>query len=149
MVSTKEARDWVKLEEAVGWTLGGAPQSPTMQDDGSGNSEQSLNTVPADLGDSEEPAHSIYHYVSDHSSRSSSFNGSLAEIILGLFRQDVSSDARSSGLDLEGKDPAVRDMLIRANAQNEGSWVNRRLKRRELWDELDEDGDSCVVRSIS
>ncbi|KAG6377981.1 hypothetical protein JVT61DRAFT_14777 [Boletus reticuloceps] len=103
-----------------------------MQDSSSGK-ERSPNTVTAasDLAgaDPEEPARSIHHYVSTHSSRSSSFNESSAEVILGLFQQDVYSDACSSGLDLDGKDPAVRNMLILADAQREGSWANRRFQK--------------------
>ncbi|KAF8447788.1 hypothetical protein L210DRAFT_939929 [Boletus edulis BED1] len=109
-----------------------------MHDDSS-RKEPSSKAIPTDRATSEKShraektRRSPRHYRSYHSSRSSSFNESSAEIILGLFRQDVVSEARSSGLDLEGKDPAVRNMLILADAQREGSWVNKRLKRRELW----------------
>ncbi|KAG6369539.1 hypothetical protein JVT61DRAFT_14288 [Boletus reticuloceps] len=85
-----------------------------MHDDSSGK-EPSSKAIPVDCATSEKshcgkktPSRcSPRRYHSYHSSRSSSFNESSAEIILGLFRQDVASEACSSGLDLEGKDPAV------------------------------------------
>ncbi|KAG6379153.1 hypothetical protein JVT61DRAFT_11593 [Boletus reticuloceps] len=72
---------------------------------------------------------------SRHSSRSSSFNDSAAEIILGLFQRE---DRMASGLGTEytdEEDPAVRDMLIRAELQKPDSWVRKQLAMVELWND--------------
>ncbi|KAF8120738.1 hypothetical protein EV363DRAFT_1407017 [Boletus edulis] len=69
------------------------------------------------------------------SSRSSSFNESAAEIILGLFRKDDRIDAGLGTEYTDEEDPAVRDMLIRTELQKPDSWVRRRLAMVQLWNE--------------
>ncbi|KAG6373358.1 hypothetical protein JVT61DRAFT_6505 [Boletus reticuloceps] len=76
-------------------------------------------------------------YSSAHSSRSSSFNASAAEIILGLFRQeDNITHIGPSYYDED--DPTVREALILQHARNPDSWVSKSLAQPDLWkDELE------------
>ena len=78
-----------------------------------------------------------------HSSRSSSFNDSAAEIILGLFRRE---NRTASGLSTEytdEEDPAVQEMLIRTELQKPDSWVRRQLAMVEVWNDS-EGGEVCL-----
>jgi len=78
------------------------------------------------------------------SSRSSSFNDSAAEIILGLFRTDIRAKAALGAEYDAEEDPSVRDMLIRTYAQNPDSWVSKRLASmatEQVCNDSDSDGD--------
>lgn len=82
--------------------------------------------------------------MSSHSSRSSSFNDSAAEIILGLFRTDIRAEAALGAEYDAEEDPSVRDMLIRTYAQNPDSWVSKRLASmatEQVCNDSDSDGD--------
>lgn len=70
---------------------------------------------------------------STHSSRSSSFNISAAEIILGsgLFREDSIAHMGFSLSDTD--DPDLREELICRHAQNPGTWVSETLAQPNLW----------------
>ena len=70
------------------------------------------------------------HYTSAHSSQSSSFNSSVAEIILGLSREDAITHISPTFYE---EDPSVREALILQHAQNPNSWVRKTLARPELW----------------
>ncbi|KAF8437718.1 hypothetical protein L210DRAFT_3647385 [Boletus edulis BED1] len=93
------------------------------------------------------------HYTSSHSSRSSSFNASAAEIILGLFQEDAIAHIGPSYY--EEDDPSVREALVLQQAQNPESWVRKTLARPELWkDAADPESDTvgdihCVKRARS
>ena len=64
-------------------------------------------------------------FSSAHSSRSSSFNASAAEIILGLFREDNAAHIGPSYY--EEEDPTVREAIILQHAQSPNSWVSKSL----------------------
>jgi hypothetical protein len=100
----------------------------------------SLNTSSADQTNSQEDTYSFSRYVSRHSSRSSSFNESSAEIILGLFREENRIKAGFGHEYTDEEDHAVREMLILTKAQKPDSWVSRRLAMVELWNDSDDDG---------
>ncbi|KAG6375291.1 hypothetical protein JVT61DRAFT_3516 [Boletus reticuloceps] len=72
---------------------------------------------------------SSHCYKSRHSSRSSSFNESTAEILLGLFRKDTRIEANLGAQYEDEEDPAVRDMVIRAHGEDPDSWVSKKLAR--------------------
>ena len=100
----------------------------------------SLNTSSADQTGPQQDTYSFSRYVSRHSSRSSSFNESSAEIILGLFREEHRIKAGFGPEYTDEEDPAVREMLILTEAQKPDSWVRRRLAMVELWNDSDDDG---------
>lgn len=90
-----------------------------------------------------------FHYThrrraSAHSSRSSSFNQSAAEAILGLGREDIAANAELSHYAHE--DPAVREVFILKDAKNLDSWVSKQFRRPELWD--DDTSKVCVLNLI-
>lgn len=72
-------------------------------------------------------------YRSPHSSRSSLFNESAAEIILGLFQADSDAIAHMGPSHYEEDDPSVRKALILQHTQNPNLWVRKKLARPELW----------------
>ncbi|KAF8443891.1 hypothetical protein L210DRAFT_3638872 [Boletus edulis BED1] len=76
-----------------------------------------------------------------HSSRSSSFNDSAAEIILGLFQRDNRIDAGLGTEYTDEEDPAVRAMLIHAELQKPDSWVRRRLAMVQMWDDSESESE--------
>ena len=88
-----------------------------------------INSTPLPDKSHENPS---FHYTSAHSSRSSSFNQSAAELILGLFREDTVANVELSHYAHE--DLAVREVFILMDAKNPDSWVSKKLVRPELWD---------------
>lgn len=83
--------------------------------------------------------------ASAHSSRSSSFNDSAAELILGLFREDTAANPELSHYAHE-EDPAVREAFILMDAKNPDSWVSKQLRRPELWG--DDTSKVCILNLI-
>jgi hypothetical protein len=103
------------------------------------------NTSPTRLIE-EFPGQQDRHFShSCYSSRSSSFNDSAAEVILGLFREDTFLSAGCS--DYLHEDPAVQAAFIHRDAQNPDSWVSKTLARRELWD--DDDNEVGIILIIT
>ena len=82
---------------------------------------------------------------SAHSSRSSSFNASAAEVILGLFQED--SIAHMDPSFHTQDDPIVREALILQLAQDPNSWVSKSLARPDLW--ADDGIEASVYSSTS
>ncbi|KIK76226.1 hypothetical protein PAXRUDRAFT_835417 [Paxillus rubicundulus Ve08.2h10] len=79
--------------------------------------------------------HSDSDSSSDHSSRSSSYNDSAAEVLLGLFRTP-GGHFNWTGLAYNTHENArVRAELIRADAQCPDSWVSKSLTKKALWDD--------------
>ena len=81
-------------------------------------------------------------YRSRSRSRSSSFNASAAEILLGLFREGAAEEV---GLDnyTNEEDPTVRKWCILTEVQNPDSWVSKMLATPELWNNIDDTGRVC------
>jgi hypothetical protein len=79
---------------------------------------------------------------SAHSSRSSSFNASAAEIILGRFQED----SMDPGFHTQD-DPIVQEALMLQLARDPNSWVSKLLARPDLW--TDDGIEASVYSSTS
>ena len=101
--------------------------------------------------DSREASHPHYFRPesSAHSSRSSSFNASAAEIILGLFQEDSIPHMDPSFHTQD--DPIVREALILRLARDPNSWVSKLSARpaQDLWVDSDDGIEASVYSSTS